>query len=279
MACEPSDRRDGSGGLSISRLGGKTAVVTGGTSGIGLKIVQLFRAHGANVVFTGRDIERGRSVAESTKATFVQADAAQPGHGVKIVDAALRAFGGIDVLVNNAGAQGKAQGIENFAPDLLTEAVTVHLGAPWELMGLVAPEMRKRGGGSIINISSIAGHRVGARSVPYAVSKAGLLHLTRYAAVELGKDHIRVNSVSPGFIATAKNVANIDMESDPLKTTAGLQQMLKFTARQALPRPGRTADIAEAVLFLSSDESSFVTGTDLVIDGGMVWGQSDFFHT
>jgi NAD(P)-dependent dehydrogenase (short-subunit alcohol dehydrogenase family) len=263
---------------TIARLEGKTAIVTGGTSGLGRSIVERFAAEGARVLFTGRNEERAAAVVKATGAKFVSADAAKPDHAARIAEAAQTFGDRIDILVNNAGGQkifeatnGRPdmQGIENFQPEWLDQAVAMHLRSPWELMSRLIPAMKR--GGSIINMSSIAGHRVGATSVAYAVAKAAMLHLTRCAASELGQRGIRVNSVSPGLIATPAGAAALGAESP----AAGLSLITKFTSRQALQRPGRTTDVAGMAVFLASDEAAFVTGSDFVVDGGILWGRSD----
>lgn len=254
---------------SISRLANKTAIVTGGTSGIGRQIVETFCVEGARVVFTGRDVDRGRMVAGSTGAIFVQADAAVLDDPARVVEVAAAELGNISILVNNAGAPGPQQGIENFAAHHFNDGIAVHLRSPWQFMSLCAPLMRKGGGGSTINISSIAGHRVCVSSLPYAVSKAAMLHLTRYAASELGKDKIRVNSISPGLIAMTKK------GQQPNDAVSGLDRVMKVISRQALRQSGRVSDVAEMAVYLASDESAFVTGSDFVIDGGIMWGSSD----
>ncbi|MES1147924.1 MAG: SDR family oxidoreductase [Bradyrhizobium guangdongense] len=258
------------------RLAGKTAVVTGGSNGIGLKIVEIFVRHGAAVVFTGRDAERGRRAAETTGATFVRLDASDPDHADRLVAAARAAIGGIDILVNNAGSGGDRAGVETTTPDEFAATMAVHLRAPWFTIARAAPVMRGRGGGSIINICSVAGHRVGASSTAYAVAKAALLHLTHCAAAELGGDGIRVNSVSPGFIATSIHAPCSGVEPARVdKMVAAIAR--HFVGRQAIGRTGTPAEVADAVLFLASEESKFVTGADLVVDGGLMWGQSTRF--
>lgn len=255
------------------RLGGKTAIVTGGTSGIGLSIVETFRRHGATVIFTGRDIDRGRAVAEATGGWFVAADAADRDHAAKVVGRALDLAERIDILVNNAGGPGHRGGVDKTPHEAIDESIGIHLTAPWLLMAEVAPVMRGLGGGSIINLASVAGQRVGVSFIAYSVAKAALLHLTRCAAAEFGHSGIRVNSVSPGFIATQIHGSCFDKdESRSAEIMAMIQR--KFVARQALPMAGEPKDVAEAVLYLASDESRFVTGTDLVVDAGAMWGQS-----
>lgn len=259
---------------TTQRLAGKAAIVTGGTSGIGKQTVELLRAHGAAVVFTGRNAERGGAVQAQTGARFIAEDGRSPGFATRVRDAALAAMGRIDILVNNAGDPGAREGIEDITGETFDNAMAIHLRAPWLLMAAVIPDMRAAGGGSIINMCSIVGHRVGAYSLSYSVSKAALLHLTRYAAAELGRDHIRVNSVSPGFIDTPIHHDACET-TDAQRARAISDSIARLSrARQALPKTGHPLDVATAVLFLAGDESAFITGSDLVVDGGTIWGQA-----
>lgn len=158
-------------------------------------------------------------------------------------------------------------------PQALDHTFAVHLRAPWELMAAVVPLMRAAGGGSIVNMASVAGHRVGASSAAYSVAKAAMIYLTRLAAAEFGVHRIRVNSISPGFIATQIHAAGIPGGAERgERFVDGLGRV--FLTRQALPVTGQPVDVAEAVLFLASDASAFTTGTDLVVDGGLMWGRS-----
>jgi NAD(P)-dependent dehydrogenase (short-subunit alcohol dehydrogenase family) len=255
-----------------NRLAGKTAIITGGSSGIGLKIVEAFVRHGASVVFTGRDSERGKAAAEATGAIFERADAGYPDEAEPVIKRALDFNQRIDILVNNAGGPGHRGSIEKTSLEQLNDTLGVHLNGPWHLMALAAPHMRAAKSGSIINICSVAGHRVGAPYLAYSIAKAALQHLTRCAAADLGRYGIRVNSVSPGFILTPIHTPHLDAESEHAKAVSATMARV-FVARQAIARTGQPEEVADAVLFLASDESSFVTGTDLVIDGGMMWGQ------
>ncbi|HTK14060.1 MAG TPA: SDR family oxidoreductase [Xanthobacteraceae bacterium] len=254
------------------RLAGKVAIVTGGTSGIGHTIVEAFRRHGATVVFTGRNAERGAKVAQATGGIFVAADAADPDHAERVVVRALEIAPHIDILVNNAGGPGHRGGVEKTSAMHLNESIAVHLSAPMLMTARAAPCMRTAGSGSVINICSVAGKRVGAPYLAYSVAKAALLQLTRCAAVELGRHKIRVNSVSPGFIATAIHTSCLDVDPARAEMIAGAMARM-FVSRQALSRTGGPEEVAEAALFLASEESRFITGTDIVVDGGMMWGQ------
>ncbi|MBN7778010.1 SDR family oxidoreductase [Nitratireductor aquimarinus] len=256
---------------SFADLDGKFAVVTGGTRGIGAIVVERMLEAGASVLFTGTDADRGRQAQERMGGTFLRADAAAPDHADHIAKAVRERFERLDILVNNAGSLGSPQGVEDTTPEALDQTLAIHLRAPWLTMSALAPLMRPAGG-SIVNMASIAGHRVGASSVAYSVSKAALQHLTRCAAAEFGKDGIRVNSISPGFVSTDIHAAAIPgSEARGARFVQGLGKV--FVSRQALPHLGQPGDIAEIVLFLASDASAFVTGSDIVADGGVIWGR------
>ncbi|HEY5305464.1 MAG TPA: SDR family oxidoreductase [Pseudolabrys sp.] len=259
-------------GANQGRLAGKIAIVTGGTSGIGLKIAEAFTREGASVFITGRDSDRGQSAAEITGGVFIQADAKDQNHAQRVVDRALELDQRIDILVNNAGGPGHYGGIEKTSTENIYESIEVHLSAPWQMMARAAPYMRAAKSGSIVNVCSVAGQRVGAPYLAYSVAKAALLHLTRCASSDLGRYGIRVNSVSPGFISTSIHTSCLDVEPERAKEIAGAMARV-FVSRQALSRTGEPEEVADAVLFLVTEESKFITGADLVIDGGMMWGQ------
>lgn len=253
----------------------KVAVVTGGTRGIGRTIVEQFTAQGARVFFTGTNVERGAEVEAATGARFMRFDAADAGQAEALIGAVLQVADRVDILVNNAGGPGWPQGVEATTLEAFEQTLAVHLRAPWLLMSRIAPVMRAQGGGSIVNVASVAGQRVGAASVAYSVSKAALIHLTRCAAAEFGPHGIRVNSVSPGFVSTSIHANGIPGGAERgERYVEGLARM--FVARQALPRTGQPIDIAELVLFLASDASAFVSGADIVADGGLMWGRHGF---
>ncbi len=255
------------------RLEGKIAVVTGGTSGIGRRIVSRFREEGAEVIFTGRRIELGEQVAGETGAGFLKADAASEADAERVIGTALDRHGRIDVLVNNAGGPAPVGRIQDLPLDGLDKAVAVHVGGPLAHIKHAAPAMLAARQGSIVNIGSIAGHRAGySSSMIYSVAKAAVIHLTRCAAMELGEDGVRVNSVSPGAIATG--IFGKAMGMDDESADATVEKVKTFMAgMQTIPRAGLTDDIAAAVLFLASDEAGFVNGEDIVVDGGLIWGR------
>lgn len=252
---------------------GRTAIITGGTSGIGRGIVGLLSSRGANVVFTGTDLERGAAVAEATGARFLAYDARKTDKPDALLAFVREHSDRVDVLVNNAGGLGSPQGVEATTVEALEDTLAVHLRAPWLLMSKVAPIMRQQGGGCMVNMASVAGHRVGASSVAYSVAKAALIHLTRCAAAEFGADGIRVNSVSPGFVATGIHASAI--AGGPERGERFVQGLGRlFLSRQALPHTGEALDIAETVAFLCSDAAAFITGADIVADGGLMWGRA-----
>jgi NAD(P)-dependent dehydrogenase (short-subunit alcohol dehydrogenase family) len=255
------------------RLENKIAVVTGGTSGIGQRVVERFCAEGAKVVFTGRRAGRGGDVARATGATFIEADAGSEADAERTIEETLDAHGRIDILMNNAGAPAPASRLEDMPLDGFDEAIRVHVRGALAHIKHAAPSMRRQGSGSIVNVGSVAGHRAGySSSMIYAIAKVAVVHMTRCAAMELGEDGIRVNSISPGGIATGIFGKAMGMEVEQAESTAEKVKEVLATL-QAIPRAGVTDDIASAALYLASDEAGFVNGEDIVIDGGMIWGR------
>lgn len=255
------------------RLKDKTALVTGGTSGIGRRVIERFREEGAEVVFTGRRADLGAEVAAATGAHFVEADAGSPEDAARAVAAVIDRFGRIDVLMNNAGAPAPRGRIEDLPLDGFDKAVAVHVRGALAHIQKAAPSMRAAGVGSIINVGSIAGHRAGyTTSMIYAIAKAAVIHMTRCMAMELGEDGVRVNSISPGAIATG--IFGKAMGMDMATAEASVEKAKTVLAgMQAIPRAGLTDDIANAAVYLASDEAGFVNGEDIVIDGGLIWGR------
>ncbi len=255
------------------RLEQKVAIVTGGTSGIGRRAVERFAEEGAKVVFTGRRPELGSEVEAATGALFIRADAGSAEDAERVVKQTLEAHGRLDILMNNAGGPATPGRIEELPLDGFDEAIRVHVRGALAHMKYAAPAMRAQKAGSIINIASVAGHRAGySGSLIYGVAKAAVLHLTRCAAMELGEDRVRVNSISPGGIATGIFAKSLGMDHDEAETTPEKVKAALATI-QAVPRAGLTDDIASAALYLASDEAGFVNGEDIVVDGGLIWGR------
>ena len=255
------------------RLAGKVALVTGGTSGIGRRIVERFIEEGASVVFSGRRRKLGREVAKATGARFVEADAGLEADAKRTVESVRRHFKRLDVLVNNAGAPAKGGRVEDVSLEEFERTLGVHVLGALAHVKYAASIMRAQGAGSVINIGSVAGHRAGySSSLAYAVAKAAVIHLTRCLAMDLGEDSVRVNSISPGGIATGIFGKAMGLpEAAAEATVAEIKE--EFAKMQAIPRSGLTDDIAHAAVYLASDEASFVNGEDLVIDGGLIWGR------
>jgi NAD(P)-dependent dehydrogenase (short-subunit alcohol dehydrogenase family) len=257
--------------MSDGRLRGKFALVTGGTKGIGRAIVEAFCREGAQVAFTGRDIEAGDKLASETGSLFLRADALEDGHCDRLVDAYSQHLNGLDILVNNAGHGGNRESIADFDAAAFDASISIHLKVPWQVMSAFLPLFRKRGAGSIINMASIAAHRIGASSISYAIAKSALIHLTRYAAAELGRHNIRVNSISPGFVPTEIHFTAMGF-NHPRSEELAAQVSRRFANQQAINRTIEPDDVAAAALYLASDDSRLVSGLDLIVDGAMIWG-------
>jgi len=255
------------------RLDNKVAVITGGTSGIGRRTVERFVEEGASVIFSGRRVQLGEDVANATGAEFIQADVANEADAKNTIRHALDMHGHLDVLLNNAGGPAPGGRIEELPLDGFDETIAIHVRGTLAHIKHASPIMRKQRHGSIINIGSVAGHRAGySSSVIYAVAKAAVIHLTRCAAMELGEDFVRVNSISPGGIATGIFAKAMGIEDAKAETTSE-QVKTALSKLQAVPRAGLTDDIANTAVFLASDETSFVNGEDIVVDGGLIWGR------
>jgi NAD(P)-dependent dehydrogenase (short-subunit alcohol dehydrogenase family) len=255
------------------RLQGKIAVITGGTSGIGRRMVERFIEEGATVFFSGRRAALGAEVAQATGATFIEADVALEADAARTIAIAAARNGQVDILVNNAGGASAAGRLEALALESFDQTIAVHVRGALAHIKHVSALMRARKQGSIINIGSVAGHRAGySSSISYGVAKAALIHLSRCAAMELGEDNVRVNSISPGGIATG--IFGKAMGLGPAAAEASAEKMKVALARmQTIPRAGLPNDIANAAVFLASDESTFVNGEDIVVDGGLIWGR------
>jgi NAD(P)-dependent dehydrogenase (short-subunit alcohol dehydrogenase family) len=254
------------------RLQDKVAVVTGGTSGIGRSIVELFRREGATVVFSGRRSDLGHEIEQTTGATFVQADVAIEADAERTVRTAVERGGRLDILINNAGMAPRQSRLERTSLETFDQVMAVHVRGPLAHMKYAVAVMRPQKSGSIINMASVGGHRAGFGSLSYSAAKAALIHLSRVAAVELGEDNIRCNSISPGGIATgifgkAMGMQSADAEASVGKVAEGLPSF------QPIPRAGVGEDVAEAALYLASDASSFVSGIDMVVDGALIGGR------
>jgi NAD(P)-dependent dehydrogenase (short-subunit alcohol dehydrogenase family) len=259
----------------MARLKDKVCIITGATSGIGKRTAEVFAAEGAKLVIAGRREPEGRAVAKFIGAgcDFVRTDVTIEAQVQALIEFTLRKHGRIDCLFNNAGGPAPTGGIEGIPVEGFDAAMAVLVRSVMLGMKHVTPVMLKQRSGSIINNGSVAAHRAGlSSSVVYAAAKAAVVHLTRCVAMQLGESSVRVNSISPGGIATGIFGKALGLPTDKAEQTAevikaGLAKM------QPVPRAGLTDDIALAAVFLASDDSSFVNGHDLVVDGGVIGGR------
>ncbi|OGV59341.1 MAG: oxidoreductase [Lentisphaerae bacterium RIFOXYC12_FULL_60_16] len=252
----------------MNRLKGKTAIVTGGTSGMGRGIAELFAAEGAAVVIGGRDVDRGREVVDGITAaggvaTCVSGDIATVEANQALVDAAVKRFGGVDILVPNAGVLGIG-GVKDSSIETWQQTIDINLNAVYYLIKLAVPHLLERGGSIVVN-GSIAAFKAFPNHPAYCASKGALVSLVRQLAIDLAPT-IRVNILCPGQVDTPLLWDSAKAFPDP-KTA--VQDAID---RIPLKRLGTPEDIAKAVLFLASDESSWITGTALTIDGGLMTG-------
>lgn len=260
----------------MGRLDGKVAVITGATSGIGWRTAEIFVAEGAKVVAAGRRAAEGEALAKTLGANclFKQTDVTSEAQMKALISHAVEKFGRIDCLFNNAGGPAQTGGIEGLDVTQFDAAMATLVRSVMLGMKHAAPHMRRQGSGSIINNGSIAGHLAGySSSLVYGAAKAAVIHFTKCVAMELGEAGIRVNSISPGAIATGILAKAMGLESGAADSKADVLEGL-FKSAQPIPRAGIPDDIAHAAAFLASDESSFINGADLVIDGGVIGGRN-----
>jgi len=245
------------------RLKNKVALITGGTSGIGKATVETFVAEGAHVAFTGRRESLGRELERRSSAHFVRADHRLAEDCQRAVEETLAAFGRIDVLFNNAGivVSGTA---ETTSEQDWQDTLDLNVTAVWRMCRLVLPVMRSQGGGVIVNNASDWGV-VGARdALVYAASKGALIQMTRSMALDHAHENIRVNAVCPGDTFVERWV------QEGYFRESGAVDELEARRSDTIPlgRVAEASEIARAVLFLASDDSSFMTGATLLVDGG-----------
>lgn len=254
------------------QLQGKTAVITGGASGIGRATALLFAREGAAVTIVdinqaaGREVEREISVAGG-RAIFERADVTRAGDCLRVIERTVREFGGVDVLFNNAGIIRRAS-VTEISEDDWDAVMAVNVKSIFLLSREVIPIMAKAGGGSIVNTASGWGLAGGARAAAYCASKGAVVLLTKAMAIDHGGQKIRVNCICPGDTDTAM----LRGEARQLGETEN--RFLSDAAKRPLGRVGTPGEIAQAALWLASDASSFVTGTALVVDGGGLAGSA-----
>src|SRR5438445_10360770 len=235
----------------MGRLQGKVAIVTGAASGIGKATVELFRSEGATVV--GADVSDGADVC---------VDAGGEGDVKRLIEDVVAQHAGLDIFFANAGISGGWATISEETADDWAEILRVNLIGPFLAIKYAAPAIKARGGGSIICTASVAGLRAGAGGAAYSASKAGVINLVQTAAQQLAGSNIRVNAICPGLIETGMTKPMYDVAREK-----GQEQ--RIGELNPLRRGGEPVEIARAALFLASDDSSYVNGQALIVDGGL----------
>jgi len=255
------------------RLDGKVAVITGGVSGIGLGTVELFAAEGARVVAADIQDEKGRMLEQrfGGAVRYAHCDVTVEAEIAAAVGLAASEFGGLDILFNNAGISDSMRTVAEIEAERWSWIFDVLVRGPALGIKHAAPLMLARGGGSIVNTASIAGLQAGWGPMAYSSAKAAVIQLSRAAAAQLSPGRIRVNAICPGLIATSIFGASMGLPREVADQMAARIAETGGVA-QPIPRAGVPEDIAQAALYLASDAASFVTGTHLVVDGGITVG-------
>jgi NAD(P)-dependent dehydrogenase (short-subunit alcohol dehydrogenase family) len=259
----------------MGMLNGKVAIITGATSGIGRRTAELFVEEGAAVVFTGRRKTEGEALAATlgSRGRFVQADATLENDWIRVIGETMGTYGRIDALFNNAGGPAPTGSITSIPVDGFDRAMALLVRSVMLGLKHAAPVMMRQRSGSIINNGSVAAHRAGySSSMIYSAAKAAVNQLSRCAAMELGEHNVRVNSVSPGAIATGIVPKALGMNADQADKIADRMKEV-YAGVQPVPRAGIADDIAQCVAWLASDRSTFVNGIDIVVDGGLIGGR------
>lgn len=255
----------------MDRVKGKVAVITGAGTGVGRACMKLFAAEGAKVVGVSRTQANLDETLKQVKAAkgegiVVAADLAKPEGAEKVVAAALNAYGRIDILVNSAGvgyswlekSPGSMGDVVDTTPEKWREVMAINIDSCFFMCRVVIPQMKKQGGGSIVNVASISGLQGLPVAHTYTAAKGAMINLTRSLGITYCGDNIRANCIAPGFIATPMVASVLNLFDDPAVAD-------RLTP---MKRPGTAEEMAYGVLYLASDEASYCQGTVLVIDGG-----------
>lgn len=255
------------------RLKDKIAFITGACSGIGLGTLRRFVDEGARVLAADiqDDIGAALQAEFDGRVAYRHCDVTDTEQIRAAVDAAAARFGGLDIVFNNAGAGGEPGGIEELTLDGWDRTHALLLRSVVAGTKFALPHLKARGGGSIVNTASVSALATGYAAIAYSAAKAAVLHFSKLAAADLARHRVRVNAVVPGFIATSIFGARLGLDAAGARAMADLVAE-RGASMQPAGRAGRAEDIAEAVLYFASDASSFVTGTHLIVDGGLTLG-------
>ena len=250
------------------KLDGKVAIITGGSGGIGKAAGRLFVQEGAKVLLVDLAEEPLRQAVQDIggdTVSYAVADVTDPEQSQRYVRAAVERYGGVDILLANAGIEGVVQPITDYPIEMFDKVMAVNVRGVWLGLKYVMPEMKKRGGGSIVITSSVAGVRGTPNISAYITSKHAVVGLMRTAALEGAKNGIRVNSVNPAPIETRmmRSLEGGFAPEDPAQAKEGFATMLP------LRRYGEPQEVSQLMLFLASDDSSYCTGGVYMVDGGM----------
>jgi meso-butanediol dehydrogenase/(S,S)-butanediol dehydrogenase/diacetyl reductase len=248
------------------RFQGKVALITGGGTGIGAATARRLADEGAKVVVTGRRAEPIRAVAEAIDGAWLAGDACDPAHLQAAVDLCVSRFGRADVLVANAGTEHLAQ-IEHMDLDKWRDTFALNIDGPMLACRAILPEMRRRGGGAIVHVASVAALVAIPFGAAYMASKAALLGLSRSLTLEYGPEGIRSNVICPALVPTEMTERTMDMVG-AAQGLSGKEIMDRIAKVYPLRRYGQPEDIAAAIAFLASDDAAFISGTVMVADGG-----------
>jgi meso-butanediol dehydrogenase/(S,S)-butanediol dehydrogenase/diacetyl reductase len=252
------------------KLKDKTAIITGGTSGIGKATALLFAEEGANLIVTGRRSELGKTVEaecrqRGVRCVYVEADHTRLEDCQRVVDAALKEFDQIDILFNNAGIVTKGTA-DTTSEDVWQDTLNINVTAVWYMCKLVIPQMRKQGKGVIVNNGSDWSVVAGKNALPYIMSKGAVGMMTKAMALDYAREGIRVNAVCPGDTFVDRWIEKGYFEgSDPVTMEEAIKESSEYIP---MGRFGKPEEIARSVLFLASDDSTYMTGHLLLVDGG-----------
>ncbi len=259
----------------MGKLDGKVALITGAAGGIGRATSRLFIEEGVKGLIMA-DIwdKMGEKTADElgSNAVYIHADVSQESDITNAVKLAVEKFNRLDIVFSNAGNPGPGGTIEDIPTDEFDHTVAIHLRAAFLFMKHSIPIMKKQGSGCFLTTSSVAGFQQGMGTLPYSLSKAGIIQLTRIAAVELGAYGIRANAIAPGGIATGIFGQGSGLSRESAEKFGQLMKE-NLANSQPIRRAGLPEDIASAALFLVSDSSSFITGVTLKVDGGLLSGR------